>query len=232
MSVGRRKWLPIAAACLILTAGGAVGCSRTSTDTTDTGSQSQGAEQPKKPTTGTEGRLPTIADYLKQNNITPVQIKPGDPTAPVVKLAALPNWRPAGTATPPYAFGALVDINPAFKEDPPTVVVVFSKLPSDTDAAEILKLAPNEVRNLPEFDPEFGGVQEPKQDKLAGFDSVRFGGSYVRNGVGRLIAQKTTVIPGKDGLYVLQINLDGRDDSIVDLAEAGTAIDKFTTITP
>jgi hypothetical protein len=54
----------------------------------------------------------------------------------------------------------------------------------------------------------------------------------VRDGIGRLIAQKTTVIPGKNGLYVLQINLDGRDDSIVDLVEAGTAIDKFTTITP
>ena len=236
MSVGRRKWLPIATACLILTAGGSVGCSRTSTDASDTGSQtgsqSQAAEQPKRPTTGTDGRLPTIADYLKQNNITPIQVKPGDPTAPVVKLPVLPNWRPAGPATPSFAYGALVDTNPEFSEDPPTIVVAYSKMPSGTDPAEILKLGPNEVQNLPEFNPEFGGSTEPTMQKFAGFDSVRFGGSYVRNGVGRLISQTTTVIPGKDGVYVLQTNVDGRDDSIVDLVEAGLALDKFTTITP
>jgi hypothetical protein len=232
MSAGRRKWLPIATACLILTAGGAVGCSRTATDASDTGSQSQAAEQPKKPTTGTEGRSPTISDYLQQNNITPVQVKPGDPTAPVVKLPVLPNWRPAGPATPSFAYGALVNINPEFNEDPPTVVVAYSKMPSGTDPAEILNLAPNEVQNLPAFNPEFGGSTEPTRQKFAGFDSVRFGGSYVRNDVGRLISQTTTVIPGKDGVYVLQINIDGRDDSVVDLIEAGTALDKFTTITP
>jgi len=232
MSVGRRKWLPIATACLILTAGGAIGCSRTSTESADTGTQSEAAEQPKKPTTGTDDRLPSIADYLKQNNITPVQVKPGDPTAPVVKLPVLPNWRPAGPATLPFAYGALVDTNPEFSEDPPTIVVTYSKMPSGTDPAEIFKLAPNEVRNLPEFNPEFGGSAEPTRQKFAGFDSVRFGGSYVRDGVARLISQTTTVIPGKDGMYVLQINVDGRDDSIVDLVEAGTALDKFTTITP
>lgn len=236
MSVGRRKWLPIATACLILTAGGSVGCSRTATDASDTGSQtgsqSQAAEQPKKPTTGTDGRSPTIADYLKQNNITPIQVKPGDPTAPVVKLPVLPNWRPAGPATPSFAYGALVDTNPEFSEDPPTIVVAYSKMPSGTDPAEILKLGPNEVQNLPQFNPEFGGSTEPTMQKFAGFDSVRFGGSYVRNGIGRLISQTTTVIPGKDGVYVLQINVDGRDDSVVDLIEAGTALDKFTTITP
>lgn len=231
MSAGQR-WLSIAAVFAVVTAGGVVGCSRDATEATDTGSQSEAAEQPKKPTTGTEGRLPTIADYLKQNNITPTQVKPGDPNAPVVKLPALPSWRDAGPATPPYAYAALVDTNPDFSEDPPTIVVVYSKVPSDTDPGEILKLAPNEVRNLPDFDAEFGGVQEPKQEKTAGFDTVRFGGSYVRNGVGRLVAQKTTVIPGKDGLYLLQINADGRDDTITALVEAGQAIDKLTTITP
>jgi hypothetical protein len=233
MSAGQR-WLPIAAVFVAVTAasGGAVGCSQQDTAGKEAGSQSQAAEKPKSPTSGTEGRLPTITDYIEQNNLTPVQVKPGDPTAPVVKLPVLPNWRPAGPATPAYAYGALVDTNPEFGEDPPTIVVVYSKMPMDTDPAEILDLAPNEVQNLPDFNAEFGSSTEPTREKLAGFESVRFGGSYVRDGIGRLIAQKTTVIPGKDGLYVLQINLDGRDDSIVDLVEAGTAIDKFTTITP
>lgn len=238
MSAGRRRWLPIASACLILTAGagGVVGCSRTATDSTGTASQSQAPEKapekPQVPTVGTEGRMPTIADYLKQNNIAPTSVKPGDPNAPEVKLPILPNWRDAGSATPAYAFGAQVDTNPEFSEDPPTIVVVYSKLPTDTDPAEILKLAPNEVRNLPEFNAKFGSGDEPKREKFAGFDSVQFSGAYVRNGIPRLISQKTTVIPGKDGLYLLQINVDGRDDSITDLVEAGTAIDKFTTIKP
>ena len=30
----------------------------------------------------------------------------------------------------------------------------------------------------------------------------------------RAIAQKTVVIPGKDGLYVLQLNADGLEDQI------------------
>ena len=232
MSAGRLRWLPIAVVCLTLTAGGAVGCSRTVSDSADTGSQTQAAENPMVPTEGTDGRMPTIADYLKQNNITPSPVKPGDPSAPAVRLPALPNWRDAGPATPAYAFGALVDTNPDFAEDPPTIVVVYSKLPSNTDPAGILKLAPNELRNLPKFNAEYGGSSEPQQEKLAGFDSVRFSGSYVRDGIGRLVAQKTAVIPASDGLYVLQVNVDGRDDSIADLAEAGLAIDKFTTIKP
>ena len=72
MSAGRPRWLPIAAVCLTLTLGAAVGCSRTATESTDTGSQSQAAEKPDKPktpTAGTDGRMPTIADYLKQNKI-------------------------------------------------------------------------------------------------------------------------------------------------------------------
>lgn len=231
MSAGKRL-LPIAAVCVILTAGGAVGCSRTATDSPATESQSQAAEKPTTPATGTAGAKPTIADYLQQNEITPAQVKPGDPNAPVVKIPILPKWRDAGQATPAYAYAAQVDTNPEFSADPPTIVVVYSKLPKDTDPAEILKLAPNEVGNLPDFNAEFGSGDDPVQEKLAGFDSVRFGGSYVREGVGRLIAQKTTVIPGKDGLYMLQINIDGPDNSIADLAEAGTAIDKFTTIKP
>lgn len=231
MSAGKR-WLPIATACVILTAGGAVGCSRTATDSPATGSQSQAAEKPTTPATGTAGAKPTIADYLQQNDITPSSVRPGDPNAPVVKLPILPNWRDAGQATPAYAYAAQVDTNPEFSADPPTIVVVYSKLPKDTDPAEILKLAPNEIRNLPEFNAKFGSGEDPKQEKLAGFDAVQFSGSYVRNETPRLISQKTAVIPGKDGLYLLQINIDGRDDSVTDLVEAGTAIDAFTTIKP
>jgi len=97
----------------------------------------------------------------------------------------------------------------------------------DADPAEILKLAPNEIRNLPEFQ---GGEAAP--GKLANFDSIQISGTYVRDGKPRIIAQKTVVIPGKDGLYVMQLNADGTKDATPKLGEATQAIDKAATITP
>ena len=105
--------------------------------------------------------------------------------------------------------------------------MVFSKL-EGADPAEILKLAPNEIRNL----PEFNGDDEAKRAKLAGFDSVQIGGTYVRDGVTRLIGQKTVAIPGKDGLYVLQINADALKDQVVLLVTATDAMDRLATIKP
>jgi hypothetical protein len=40
------------------------------------------------------------------------------------------------------------------------------------------------------------------------------------------------VIPGKDGLYVLQLNADGLEDQMGALMDATAAIDDQTTITP
>ena len=46
---------------------------------------------------------------------------------------------------------------------------------------------------------------------LSGFDAFQLGGTYVKDGKKRVIAQKTVVIPGSDGLYVLQMNADALD---------------------
>ncbi len=103
-----------------------------------------------------------------------------------------------------------------------------SKRTGNVDPAKILEYAPGEIQNLPEFD----GPDTGKPGTLGGFDATQIGGMYVRDGVTRMIAQKTVVIPGQDGLYVLQLNADGTEDQAMPLMDATAAIDEETTITP
>lgn len=56
------------------------------------------------------------------------------------------------------------------------------------------------------------------------------GGTYTRNGATRFIAQKTVVIPAADGLYVLQLNVDGPDAAGDVLGAATEKIDSDSTI--
>ena len=86
-------------------------------------------------------------------------------------------------------------------------------------------MAPNEVRNLPSFNGP-----EPKPGKLSNFDSTQIGGTYVRDGKPRLIAQKTVVIPSGDAFYVLQLNADGLKEQAEALSLATEAIDNQATI--
>lgn len=230
MSARQRRWLTATAVCVVvsLASGGLAGCARDGTQTKGDGTaaQSEEAGKPGAPVTGANGKLPTLGEYLTQNNIAETPVKPDDPAAPVISMPALPDWKPAGPATPPYAFAALIDTDPKTAADPPTIVLLFSKLGNNADPAEILKLAPNELRNL----PGFKGDKDPIMSKFAGFDSVLFGGSYVRDDVTRLIGQRTVVIPAKDGLYVLQINSDARREDIAPILAATNAIDRRVTI--
>jgi hypothetical protein len=53
----------------------------------------------------------------------------------------------------------------------------------------------------------------------------------VQDGVTKLVAQKTVVIPGPDAVYVLQLNADSLEDQGMVLAPATMDIDEKTTIT-
>ena len=233
MSVGRRSSLWIAAVCVAVTAvsGGASGCSKNGSDT---GQQSQAAdkpaekpaEKPKAEATGTPGHLPTLADYITQNNITETEAKRDNPDVPKIILPILPGWGDAGTATPAYAYGMSIGVDPAMQPDPPTIVVVMSKLNGNVDPADLLSMAPNEVRNLPDFTGS-----DPITGKLADFDATRISGQYTRGGQARVIEQTTAVIPVKDGLYVLQINVDGIKDQTPIVMQAVDLIDKQAKIT-
>jgi hypothetical protein len=179
-------------------------------------------------TSAQAGKNETIADYIKENGITETPVHRGDPGAPTVDLPVPPGWADAGAKTPQYAWGAIVFTDPAMATDPPSIVALMSKLTGKAEPDKILEYAPGELKNLPGFE----GMGEGSKSTLGGFDAYQFGGSYVKDGVKRMIAQKTVVIPGKDGLFVLQLNADGTEDQMNPLMDATSQIDEKTTITP
>lgn len=170
----------------------------------------------------------SIADYIKENGITEAQVKRGDPGSPTIDLPFPPGWADAGPKTPEWAYGAIVSTDPAFQADPPNIIALVSKLTGNVDPAKIIEFAPGEIQNLPGYE----GATEGQPSKLSGFDAVQIGGTYMKNGVKRAIAQKTVVIPGKDGLYVLQLNADGTEEQMPALMDATSVIDEQTKITP
>ena len=154
-------------------------------------------------TSGSAGK--TIQAYFSENDITATPVRRGEPGAPVITFALPKGWSDAGPDTPKDAYGAAFYDNSVDPEYPPSVVVLLSKLAGDADAAKILQYAPGELEALPDYTV----VSEPETSTLSGFEAVQLGGHYTRkDGVERIIAQKTVVIPAQDALYVLQMNVD------------------------
>ena len=171
----------------------------------------------------------TIKQYLEQNQITSVPIRPGDAEAPVITTRLPKGWSDMGEDTPEWAYGAAqYEKSTADRNDPATVVFLLSKMTGDVDPARILEYAPAELNNLPNYEP----LAAANSSKLSGFDAVQLAGRYTRDDKQRSIAQKTVVIPAKDGIYVLQINADGPYSESVVLMQSTRAIDEQTTITP
>ncbi|MCI4674731.1 LpqN/LpqT family lipoprotein [Candidatus Mycolicibacterium alkanivorans] len=189
----------------------------TSTKTTTSSSPTQAA-----------GPNKTIQDYLKENNIQEAAVHRGDPGSPNIDLPFPPDWSDAGQQTPEWAFGAIVYDKPEAPSDPPSIITLVSRLTGNVDPAKILEFAPGELKNLPQYEP----LGDDNKSTLSGFDAVQLGGTYVKDGKKRIIAQKTVVIPGSDGLYVLQMNADALDGQKNVLMDATNVIDEKTTITP
>jgi hypothetical protein len=171
----------------------------------------------------------TIADYIKENNIVETPVRRGDPGSPTIDLPVPPGWRNASNRAPADAYDAMDYADPGAVADPPTIIVYVAKLAGNVDAAKILEYAPAEVQKLPGYEgPQVGGPT-----KLGGFDAAQIGGAYTKNGVKRAIGQMTAVIPGKDGLYVLQLNADsiGKQDQVQALTLATGAIAQQAKIT-
>ncbi|PEG58807.1 LpqN/LpqT family lipoprotein [Mycolicibacterium boenickei] len=202
------------------TATEATGSSETSTETTKT--------KADEPSTPSAGHQYTIVDYIRDNNITETPVHRGDPGTPQLDMPIPEGWADATSSAPEWAWGAIVSTDPEFAADPPSIIALMSKLTGDVDPAKILEYAPNEIRNLPGYENQGDG----SADELSGFDAYQIGGTYVKDGATRLIAQKTVVIPGADGLFVLQFNADGTEDQMGPLMDATAAIDEQTVITP
>jgi hypothetical protein len=170
----------------------------------------------------------TIADYIKENNIVETPVHRGDPGSPTIDLPVPPDWQDAGTSAPEWAYDAFLYNTPATAADPPTIIVLVSKLAGNVDGAKILEYAPNEIKKLPGYD----GSQEGTRGTLSGFDATQIGGFYTKNGVKRAIGQMTAVIPGQDGLYVLQLNAESTLDQVKTLTVATAVIGQQAKITP
>jgi hypothetical protein len=200
--------------------------SASSSSKSSTTSESKSSE-PAAPASANE----TIADYIKEAGITEIPVKRGDPGTPNVNLPVPAGWEDVSGQVPGGFWGGIKLSDPTMASDPPAILAVMSKLTGPVDGAKILEYAPGELKNLPGFD-SMGGNGEAT--KLSGFDAFQFGGTYVKGGAKRMIAQKTVVIPSRDGdgIFVLQLNADGTEDHMVPLMDATSQIDEKTTITP
>jgi hypothetical protein len=200
----------------------------TSSSSESSSSSSSSSESAPKSSAAPAGKRETIADYIKANGITETPVKRGQPGTPTVDLPVPAGWQDAGPKTPQFAYSAMVFTgDPAMAADPPTIVALMSKLTGNVDPAKIAEYAPGELQNLPGFE---GG--EAQKNQLGGFEAYQVGGSYLRDGVKRMIAQKTVIIPSGPDLFVLQVNADGLEDQMGPLMDATATLDDKTVITP
>ena len=174
------------------------------------------------------GPNPTIASYIKDNNIQEVPVKRGDPGSPTIDLPVPDGWEPAGEDTPDWAYGAIVYTGPDAGDYTPSLVALVSKLTGNVDPQKIIDLAPGELNNLPGWKP----MNEGEVSTLGEYPAYQLGGTWTQDGQTKIVAQKTVVIPGSDGLYVLQLNADGLENQKEIIGAATDVIDSQTTITP
>ncbi|MCV7354542.1 envelope biogenesis lipoprotein LpqN [Mycolicibacterium fluoranthenivorans] len=201
--------------------------STSSTSATSTTSEASSTSAAPSSTANASGQNYTIMDYVKDNKIAETPVKRGDPGTPTVNLPIPEGWADAGAKAPDWAWGQIVLAGTPAGPVPPTITAIMSKL-TGADPAKIIEYAPNELKNLPEYE----GGNEGQTGKLGGFDAVQVGGTYVKDGQKLLIAQKTVLIPAGQDLFVLQLNAQGSEDDMGPLMDATTAIDDQTTITP
>lgn len=203
---------------------------KTTSSSETTSSSKPAADKPKVAPRDEDAAGPheTIASYIKANGIQETQVRRGDPGSPTIDLAVPEGWKTAGSDTPDWAYSAIVYTGPEAAEYTPSVVAIVSKLTGDVDQQKILELAPGELQNLAGYQP----LNEGAASTLGEYPAFQLGGTWVQDGQRKIVAQKTVVIPGSDGLYVLQLNADGLENQRDIVSAATDAIDSGTTITP
>lgn len=204
-----------------------------SSSSTESSTSSKSSTTKKKPTVESSpaeaaGPNPSIASYIKDNDITETPVHMGDPGSPTINLPVPDGWEPAGDNTPEWAYGAILYTGPEAAEYTPSIVAIVSKLTGDVDPQKIIDLAPGELNNLSGYKP----LNEGATSTLGEYPAYQLGGTWQSDGETKVVAQKTVVIPGSDGLYVLQLNADGLDSQKEVIGAATDVIDSDTTITP
>ena len=174
------------------------------------------------------GPATTIADYIAEHDIRETPVFRGDPGAPTVDLPFPEGWEDAGADTPEWAYGAIYSSGPGAEEYTPSIVALMSRLTGDVDPDAIIEYAAGELTNRPGWEP----LSRGRTSTLSGFPAYQLGGTWVQDGVTKVVAQKTAVVPGNDGLYVLQLNADGLESQLDIIGPATDIIDDQTVITP
>ncbi|MBJ8337936.1 LpqN/LpqT family lipoprotein [Antrihabitans sp. YC3-6] len=175
------------------------------------------------------GANKTIADYIVDNDITETVVHSGDAGSPTVGLPIPDGWEDANDKAPDVAYGAILYSGPEAGEYPVTVIAIMSKLDGNVDPDELLSFARGELQNLPGFEPLAEGTKTTFND----FPAFEYGGTYKGdNGETLISAQKTVVVEGSDGTYVMQFNVDGAEAQIDVIKDVTTFIDENVTITP
>jgi hypothetical protein len=64
------------------------------------------------------------------------------------------------------------------------------------------------------------------------YPAYQLDGTWTQDGQTKIVAPKTVVVPGSDGLYVVQLNADGLENQAEIVCAATDLIDKQTKITP
>jgi hypothetical protein len=197
----------------------------TESNTTTQSSQTVTSTKAAPTTPNGTGAHRTIQDYIKENNIQETTISRGDP-GPTIDLPVPDGWEVV-TDLPSAPYGAIVYQGSSAPDNPPRILAILEKLTGNVDPEEILALAPGELKNTPGYD----GPTEGKSTSLSGYQAVQLGGHYKSNGKEGMVAQKTVVIPGPDGLYVLQLNAYSDVSEADILSSATDMVDEETTIT-
>lgn len=169
-----------------------------------------------------------LNQYIVDNKIAEVPFKKDDPGTPTIDFPFPPDWVPAGDRTPDWAYGAIVYDKPVDPNDQPFMYAIAAKLTGNVDPAKILEYAGGQLDELPDFEPTDG---PPKLVKFAGYDAVNYIGTYTWQGQARAVGQETIVIPGKDGLFVMQLNGEAPKGQEQVVADAADLIREKTKIT-
>ena len=120
------------------------------------------------------GPNPTIAGYIKENNIQETPVKRGDPGSPTIDLPFPPGWEDAGPDTPEWAYGAIVYTGPEAAEYTASIVALVSKLTGNVDPQQIIDLAPGELQNL----PGWSAMNEGEVSTLGEYPAFQLGGTW------------------------------------------------------
>lgn len=169
----------------------------------------------------------TLHQYIVDNKIAEVPFKKDEPGTPTIDFPFPPDWVAAGDRTPDWAYGAIVYSKPQDPNDRPFIYAIASKLTGDVDANKILDLASGQLDELPGFKSD----GPPERGTFDGNDSVTYTGTYTWEGEPRAVGQQTIVVPGKDGLFVLQLNGEAPADQEQVVIDAATIIREKTKIT-